>query len=375
MEMKKNHRYETLVYLAIASLMFMAPVVSLSIHSAHDGQEAFNWSDVYRVWSFYIPFVVTFLIHNHLLAPQLIYRKKRVRYLLLTAIILTIFQLVQCANKPERDFRGHHHQMELRESVGKQDTSAIQMQEHRHPGPPRHHHAPPPFFGQHDVLAFLVMIMIIGMNLGVKLYFKTEKEERQLEAIRREALEQQLTYLTYQISPHFFMNTLNNIHALVDIDPEKAKETVLELSRLMRYMLYEGDKGNVPLQKEIDFLDNYVTLMKLRFTDKVKVTTEWSAYHGDWQVPPLLFITFVENAFKHGVSYQQSSFIDIRLQADDEELTFVCRNSKTDKTSDALGGVGLNNARQRLELIYGDKHHLDIDDDEQEYTVRLTISK
>ena len=234
---------------------------------------------------------------------------------------------------------------------------------------------PPPLFGQHDVLAFLVMIMIIGMNLGVKLYFKTEREERQMESIRRENLEQQLIYLTHQISPHFFMNTLNNIHALVDIDPEKAKKTVLELSRIMRYMLYEGDKGNVPLQKEIDFLDNYVTLMKLRFTDKVKVTTQWTGHCSDWQVPPLLFITFVENAFKHGVSYQHPSFIDIQIHTSDEVLIFICRNSQTEGNQEAQGGVGLRNAKQRLQLIYGDKHQLDISDGALEYTVRLDIHK
>ncbi len=374
--MKKNQRYETLVYVAIAGMLILAPVVSLSIHSAGEGEESFDWTDVYHVWLFYIPFAITFLIHNHLLAPQLIYHKKKVRYLLLTAAILAIFQIVQCSNKPEPDIPEPPASVELRERVNQQFDHSAQAQGKEAPfPPPRHPHAPPLFFGQHDVLALLMMIMILGMNLGVKLYFKSEHESRQLEAIRRESLEQQLTYLTHQISPHFFMNTLNNIHALVDIDPEKAKETVLELSRIMRYMLYEGDKGNVPLQKEINFLDNYVTLMKLRFTDKVKVTTQWTDNIGDWQVPPLLFITFVENAFKHGVSYQRPSFIDIQIHTSDEVLTFICRNSQTEGNQEAQGGVGLRNAKQRLQLIYGDKHQLDISDGALEYTVRLDIHK
>lgn len=372
--MKKHQRYETLVYIAIVGILIIAPVVSLSIRSEGEGQGSFNWTDVYHVWTFYIPFLITFLIHNYLLAPQLIYHKKKVRYLLLTAAVLAIFQIVQCANKPPHDFQGPRPPVELSDSSihAPQQSTPQQDQVGR---PHRPHHGPPLFFGQHDVLAFLVMIMLIGMNLGVKLYFKSEQESRQLEAIRRESLQQQLAYLTHQISPHFFMNTLNNIHALVDIDPEKARKTVLELSRIMRYMLYEGDKGNVPLQKEIYFLDNYVTLMKLRFTDKVTVTTKWPDQYGDWQVPPLLFTTFIENAFKHGVSYRHPSFIDIQIQPTDEKLTFVCRNSQTDNNPEVPGGVGLNNAKKRLQLIYGDKHHLDIDDGAEVFSVRLTIRK
>ena len=374
MEKKKNQWYETFIYLTIGIILIIAPVVSLSIYTAGEG-EGFDWEDVYRVWIFYLPFLITFIIHNHLLAPLLIYRKKKLHYLLFTAIILAIFQMVQCTNKPDRDIPAPPHQTERRMSGDEQGQPTTQGQGAGHIGPPHHHHMPPPLLGQHDVLAFLVMIMIIGMNLGVKLYFKTEREERQMESIRRENLEQQLIYLTHQISPHFFMNTLNNIHALVDIDPEKAKKTVLELSRIMRYMLYEGDKGNVPLQKEIDFLDNYVTLMKLRFTDKVKVTTQWTGHCSDWQVPPLLFITFVENAFKHGVSYQHPSFIDIQIHTSDEVLIFICRNSQTEGNQEAQGGVGLRNAKQRLQLIYGDKHQLDISDSALEYTVRLDIHK
>ena len=153
---------------------------------------------------------------------------------------------------------------------------------------------------------------MLGMNLGVKFYFKSSHDAKQLMALEKENLEQQLEYLKYQINPHFFMNTLNNIHALVDIDPEKAKGTILELSKMMRFILYEGDKKGVPLNREFEFIRNYVTLMRLRYTDKVDVQMNLPTEAPDYELPPLMLITFIENAFKHGISYQHDSFVHVK---------------------------------------------------------------
>ena len=169
------------------------------------------------------------------------------------------------------------------------------------------------------------------------------------------------------------MNTLNNIHALVDIDPEKAKTTILELSKMMRFVLYEGNKAGVPLDREIAFLQNYITLMKLRYTDKVKISVKTPDSLPNKEVPPLMFITFVENAFKHGVSYRQESFIDIVMTASDHEIKFVCKNSKKPAEEDKHGGVGLTNVKQRLDLIYGKNYTLDLNDGANTYTVTLTL--
>ena len=239
---------------------------------------------------------------------------------------------------------------------------------------------PPVMIGQHDIVALIILILMVGMNLGIKLYFKQRSDQKRLAELEKENLEQQLEYLKYQINPHFFMNTLNNIHALVDIDPEKAKETILELSKMMRFVLYEGNKAGVPLNREIDFLQNYIILMKLRYTDKVKIKVETPVTLPNKEVPPLMFITFVENAFKHGVSYQQESFIDISIketgrQGDRETscLVFTCANSRIPKEEDNHGGVGLANVKKRLDLIYGNNYTLDIKDEPDVYTVTLTI--
>ena len=238
---------------------------------------------------------------------------------------------------------------------------------------PRKEHRTPLFFGQHDIISIVILIMMLGMNLGIKLYFRHAGDRKKMAELEHQNLEQQLEYLKYQINPHFFMNTLNNIHALVDIDPEKAKHTILELSKMMRFVLYEGNKQGVPLDREIAFLQNYITLMKLRYTDKVRITVTTPECLPHKEVPPLMFITFVENAFKHGVSYRQESFIEIELKTDDTSLAFTCRNSRIPASEDKHGGVGLKNVKKRLDLIYGNDYKLEIIDDPEIYSVSLTI--
>ena len=234
-------------------------------------------------------------------------------------------------------------------------------------------HRPPIFFGEHDILAFIMFTLMLGMNLGIKLYFRQRKDQERMTLLERENLEQQLEYLKYQINPHFLMNTLNNIHALVDIDPEQAKETIVELSKIMRFVLYEGSKQKVPLRQELLFLDNYINLMKMRITDNVALNVDMPDILPDSDIPPLMLITFVENAFKHGVSYQQPSFIDISVNIHDNRLLFTCRNSKIPNGEDQHGGVGLKNVMRRLELIYGNDYTLDFDDAPDCYSVKLEI--
>ena len=232
---------------------------------------------------------------------------------------------------------------------------------------------PPPIVGERDILAVVVLILMLGANLGIKGYFRSRDDRKRLAELERENLEQQLEYLRYQINPHFFMNTLNNIHALVDIDPEQAKDTILELSKMMRFVLYEGNKQGVPLSRELDFIRHYVTLMQLRYTDKVKITLDLPQEAPDRQIPPLILITFIENAFKHGVSYQHESFIEVKVSVEGDELLFSCRNSKGEKSNEEKGGVGLANVRKRLNLLYGRDYALRIKNDADAYSVDLAL--
>ena len=381
MSFKKDHRQETIIYLALWGLLFIAPMMSLYIRSNNLGLD-FEWSEVLTVWRQYTLFLVVFLIHNHLLAPMLVYKQKKIAYFGLCFAIVVIFQLYQCNHRPTP--RNHEFRREMAMKGERPPLPPDHRDddfrgpegdmEHGPGGPegPADKH-PPLFVGQHDIISIVILILMLGMNLGIKLYFKQRGDQKKFSELEKQSLEQQLEYLKYQINPHFFMNTLNNIHALVDIDPEKAKQTILELSKMMRFVLYEGNKQGVPLDREIAFLNNYITLMKLRYTDKVRISVDTPSSLPNREIPPLMFITFVENAFKHGVSYRQESFIDITLTTDDDRLTFTCQNSRIPKEEDKHGGVGLNNVRQRLNLIYGENYTLNIKDEEDSYTVTLTI--
>lgn len=142
---------------------------------------------------------------------------------------------------------------------------------------------------------------------------------------------------------------------------------------MMRYVLYEANNAMVPLDREVEFLRNYIRLMRLRYTDDLKISVSLPNEVPNRQVPPLIFITFVENAFKHGVSYAHNSFIDIALSIDDTSTLFCCRNSRSEKTEGHKEGVGLNNVRQRLRLIYGESYALRITDDDDTYNVSLSL--
>lgn len=384
MVLKKANWHEALIYLALWTFLFIAPVMSLSLRSSGSGIVS-DWSEVFSVWKHYAIFLIIFLIHNFLLAPLLIFKQRRALYFGACLAVIVLFQVYECTLRPQ--FKDHEPRHEfVRRPPHFTDERTHKFAE-RPPLPPdienhpdmRHGnkpHRPPLIFGEHDLVAFIVLILMLGMNLGVKLYFKQHEDREKFSQLAKQNLEQQLEYLKYQINPHFFMNTLNNIHALVDIDPEKAKTTILELSKLMRFVLYEGNKARVPLDREISFVQNYITLMKIRYTDKVRITFLTPDTLPSKEVPPLIFITFVENAFKHGVTYQQESFIQVEFRMEQpDHLTFICRNSRIEreKNNGKEVGVGLTNVRQRLELIYGNRFILDIKDESNQYLVNLTI--
>ena len=392
---------ENLVYLILWVIMFLTPVFTHYLRTMSNSGMTFNWNEVFHIWKIYMAYLVVFLIHNFLLAPILIHKHKTLLYFVTTFCLVTVFAIYHYATRPPM----HHHmgphknRMEMRHEGHRppHEGRPDMMREAAPPpipmhaedsiapgdpdfagnpakeGGPRKEEMPPMLIGEMDVVGIIVIVLLLGMNIGIKLYFKSDERLKELKELEKRNLEQQLEYLKFQINPHFFMNTLNNIHALVDIDPEKAKTTILELSKLMRYVLYEGAKQIVPLSRDIEFLNNYIALMRLRFSNKVKINIDVPTIIPETTIPPMLFITFVENAFKHGVSYQQESFIDIKMDIDEHHLNFVCRNSKHPESTAEYGGVGLANVKQRLELIYREQFTLQINDEEQEYNVSLTI--
>ena len=364
--LKGQKKTELLVYAALWTLLFAAPLLTMYAQNAALHQSSFDWFGARMSWQVLSMFAVAFAIHNFLIAPLLVYGGRKWLYGVIVVVGMVGFELYLCATHPKPPYMpGVERPMEM----GRPSSS------HRHLRGPHPRRLGPPFvFGGRETVSFIVMVLLLGLNVATKYFFRSVDVRKRMKELERENLQRQLEYLKYQVSPHFFMNTLNNIHALVDIDPEEAKHTIEVLSQLMRYLLYEGDKSLVPLQRELDFIGHYVELMRIRYANDVHIDVELPHLLPDVMIPPLLLITFVENAFKHGVSYEQPSFIEVKVAiTDGNGISFSCRNSLCPTVSDKPGGVGLRNATKRLRLLYGTTYQLSIQSEGGEYRVWLQL--
>lgn len=383
----KQSRLENITYLAIWGILFITPLLSMHVRTVNNGYAMFDWTEIFFVWRRFSVFLLLFLIHNFLLAPLLFCKHKRTLYFTLVAIMVVAFAVYQHNSRP-RIPSVPPHSLAKGETVAHRKTAhePTHMPKHKpsHQGESMSPPAPPPIIGEHNILAalFLILILIFGANIGVKAYHHGRDERKRLVELEHKNLEQQMEYLKYQLNPHFLMNTLNNIHALIDIEPPKAQQAIIQLSKILRYVLYESNKKRVLMSQEVEFMQNYVQLMRMRYGDKLKITVISPDNGMGVNVPPLLFISFVENAFKHGVRYQEKSFITIegkRYQdkGGEERLHWTCRNSKHRKQNDTSlpqqGGVGLANVRQRLSMIYNNNFTLDVNETDNTYEVVMDI--
>jgi len=219
-------------------------------------------------------------------------------------------------------------------------------------------------------------VLICGFCVGLRVSERLTENEEKRKELEKEKLNSELAFLKNQISPHFFFNTLNNIYSQIAINQTDAQDSVLKLSKLMRYLLYESENGLTTLGRDISFMNNYIDLMRLRVSDKVSLDVVFPQDHADLEIPPLIFITFIENAFKHGVTYQSASFIRIALKVEESKLIFHCENSLNRQSAEGPkvdSGIGLDNVTKRLQLLYPNRHELKIDSDENRFIVNLTI--
>lgn len=381
-----NFRKEHTIYSAIWAMLYASPVINIYTRMAGNPRITFSWNEILHAWEYTSTWLVMFAIHNFLLLPLLLRKRKTGTYLCLSFLILLTGMFITYLNRPM-----HKNQNKTRmeaeweaDSLAYERVAAVRLGDGRYCSPQNPMRRKPldyqsidplPMLGPGELVAFFGGLLLMGMNLGVKLYFMSQRDRERQKIIDQRNLEQQMEYLKYQVNPHFFMNTLNNIHALVDIDPERAKTTIVELSKMMRHILYEGSKKLIPLTREVEFLNLYVQLMRLRYTRKVHINVDVPPQLPELKLPPLMLIIFVENAFKHGISYREESFIDIKLRVENKRLLFSCCNSKPTQVqrTNEKGGMGLQNVRQRLELLYDDDYTLDISDGEKTYEVKLDI--
>jgi len=204
------------------------------------------------------------------------------------------------------------------------------------------------------------------------------ESQREKQELQSQTLQSELKFLKSQINPHFLFNTLNSLYALTLKKSDLAPEIVLKLSEMMRYMLYECNEREVSLSKEINYLKNYLELEKIRQGKKMNINFQMTGEVSNQKIAPLMFIPFIENSFKHGISNQISNgYVNILLEVEGNEIQMTIENSKAasipSPTGKRSGGIGLKNVRRRLNLLYPERYKLAIEEDPNTYTVKLEI--
>ena len=366
------NRIEYLVYGVFMLLIIIGPTLSTLFHGHEIDDTKFLLNDLMHTIKMVAAYIIVFAIHDIIIAPLLVHKHKPWLYFLGVVALGAVFMLYQCNSRPD-------------------DPLPPKIENSQQPAAPPPEIAPgksapvaPPPLRRHDILAMIMFLFGIGTNIGVKFYFRSIIARKEIEDLEKENLNQNLLQLRYQLHPHFFMNTLNNIHALVDIDPKKAQQCIIDLSKLMRYVLYESNHEFVQASREIEFMANYVSLTRIRYSDKLTFTVDSPDDGTQVWIPPLIFVSFVENAFKHGVSYNKESFINIVGKIYDGKdskprMYWTCHNSKRKSNGDSkkkvaeASGIGLSNIRQRLDLMFGTNYTLNITDGTDDYLVEMDI--
>ena len=234
-------------------------------------------------------------------------------------------------------------------------------------------HKMPPFhaFVYFDFLSNLLPVVFAMAIRYAQRNFSLEIAQKEAQAHKLQA---DLTQLRYQLQPHFFFNALNNIYSLIEFDPQKAQQSVHSLSKLMRHFMQNSDQKQISLAEEVDFLQQYISLMQLRLTDKTTVQVDFPKQVPQLTITPLLFISLVENAFKHGVSATTTTTLSFSLRVEGDTIIFRSENTKI-PTQESLysSGIGIDNLKKRLTLLYPERHQYTIEEKEGKYIAQLTI--
>lgn len=282
-----------------------------------------------------VTFMIVFYLNYFLLIDKLLFRKRLVQFIFVNLAVFVVMSL--CLH-----WWQSYHFLHFIRKTG----------EELHAGPPRI---------MFIIRDGVIMMLLAGLSVAIRMtgnWYIVENEKKELEKARSEA---ELQNLKSQLNPHFLFNTLNNIYSLVAIDPDRAQYAIHDLSKLLRHVLYEDNQKLVSLDNELVFMKSYIELMGLRLSGKVKLEIDMPEQTTGILVAPLLFISLIENAFKHGVSPVEESFIRIRLHVDgDRIIRCLIENSYFPKRdSDHSGsGIGLENLRKRLELLYSGRYSL-----------------
>lgn len=328
-------------------------------------------------WLFVLLYAAIFYCNSKLLIPYFFLRRK---YGLYIASGLALFLLVFFTKPFEtlvfQKFHRHDSVQNIREPERPPQPRDDIFRDRTPPPPPRN---PQPSRAENralDFVSLLLFVVVWVVSFAVKISESWQNSEKQVVQSEADKAQAELSFFKAQINPHFLFNTLNNIYSLAVSQHENTAPSILRLSRMMRYITEEATENFVPLEDEIECVRNYIDLQNLRLNDKTKVDFSVIGSSSGWQVTPLIFITFIENAFKYGVSGHYDARIAIGIETTPTELRFYCQNTifgnrpETDRV-----GIGIVNTKKRLEYLYGGKHDLQLDQSEGLFTVRLKLEK
>lgn len=223
---------------------------------------------------------------------------------------------------------------------------------------------------------FSSIVTIILLSIVYRIFFQKISEEKREAALRNEHLLSEMKFLKSQVNPHFLFNALNNIYTLVHLKKDQAPAMLIKLSEMLRYMLYECNDEWVPLEKEITYINNYIELQQLKTEKPQCIVINFDGADNETLIPPLLLIPFIENSFKHSrIEDIKKGWVAMHLDSSDKHIHFSITNNipSLPMTKDESNGIGLENVRRRLELLYPDKYELKIDESQQEFSVILKI--
>lgn len=359
---------DLLITLFLLSTLFLLPLIFVR------NANGIQWNNLFKIWQDYFLLIPLFVINHWLLIPKLVAKKSYFAYLTIVVITISLMSFGYYAYESGNRARNKKNPPP-KERVDYR--AERQDRPERRPPPPDNRRKPAkskPAIPPYANLLFL-SLMVITVDTGLsftKHWYKNEEDKLRLQ---HENAQVRLSMLQHQVNPHFFMNTLNNIYSLIGGDNQRSRAAVMWLSKLMRFLLYENKTGSVMLSKEFEFLENFVNLMRLRYDKNVDIKFETPKNYTDFEIPSLLFISFMENAFKYGVSYQKSSFIHINFDLQEPFLTFKCINSINSKIvqSGKFGGIGLENSKHRLDLLYQDNYELKIENTGEIFIVEIKI--
>jgi sensor histidine kinase YesM len=354
----------------ILHFLIWAVILGLPIYAARRFQMGINFLLTY--YTITAISALIFYINYLFLIPVLFFQKKRYRYYIsILALVFFFYFISDFANK------------QIYSIISKNDNSEQFI---RPPGEERSVRPPQPpmrrprfiiavpyahFIGYTSSSLFMVFL-----SLGLRVLERQSKMEKMQEDMEKSKLHAELAFLKNQISPHFFFNTLNNIYSLIGRNNEDSKNAVIKLSKMMRYVLNESGQDNQLLSDEIEFMNNYIDLMKLRIGAKTRLNVNFPAVYNDLMIPHLLFISLIENAFKYGISVQEDSFVNISLECGENNILFKCENGLPESNNGpiyASPGIGLENLKKRLSLLYPKRHELEFNRTKNKFEVNLII--